>query len=126
MLCAAVAAAALVGGETAAAAGDAVGPLEVCAFVSDGDMTNTEVVKVYATGSTGIKGTLTFAGAGLNQTVPFKMGKGGIALNSLTIASGGKATVTVELATKPPKRRVLHVLLKTTMDDSSQAGCAPK
>jgi len=109
----------------AAASGTGVGPLKVCTFVSAGDLTNSEIVKVYATGSTGIKGTLTFSGAGLDDTVPFKMGKGGVALNSLTISTAGKATITVMLETKPPKKRVLHVVLTGTMD-VTQAGCTPK
>jgi len=124
-LSAGLALAALGGVATASAAQRAVGPLKVCAFVSAGDLTNSEVVKVYATGSTGIKGTLTFTGAGLNETVPFKMGKGGVALNSLTIATAGKAKITVMLATKPPKKRVLRVVLNDTMD-LTQAGCTPK
>jgi len=103
----------------------AVGPLKVCAFVSAGDLTNSEIVKISATGSTGLKGTLTFTGAGLNQTVPFKMGKGGVALNSLTISTAGKATVTVVLSTKPPKKRVLQVVLSDTMG-VTQDGCTAK
>jgi hypothetical protein len=118
-------AAAAVVAASASAAGTAVGPLKICAFVSAGDLTNSEIVKVFATGSTGIKGTLTFTGAGLNQTVPFKMGKGGVALNSLTISTAGKATVTVVLSTKPPKKRVLHLVLSDTMG-LTQDGCTPK
>ncbi len=128
MICAslaAVSAAALAAGASSSAAPKRVGPLKVCTFVSAGDLTNSEIVKVFATGSTGVKGTLTFVGAGLNETVPFKMGKGGLALNSLTIATGGKATITVMLSTKPQKKRVLHVVLDATMG-VTQAGCTPK
>lgn len=117
--------AALAAGATATASAKRVGPLKLCTFVSAGDLTNSEIVKVYASGSTGIKGTLSFVGAGLDETVPFKMGKGGVALNSLTISSAGKATVTVVLATKPPKKRVIHVVLSDTMG-VTQAGCTPK
>jgi hypothetical protein len=125
----------LTGAPAAANAGSSsvakVGPLKLCTY-STGDVnegSQTLIVKVVASGGTGVRGTLRMTGAGLNRTVPFKLKKGGIGLVALPLTPPVALTLTTTLALKPVKHtRTDHVTFAPTNTNPAAAprGCVAR
>lgn len=107
----------------------AVGRLKLCTY-SAGNLSQdseTFVVKLVAAGGAGKKGSLRFAGAGLNKTVPFTLKKGGIALVSFQLTQSATVTLTTKLATVPVRTRVDHVTFTSgDVNAAAPRGCVAR
>jgi hypothetical protein len=105
----------------------AAGALKACTFVTSNEAGPVENVKLLDTAAPHRSGTLAFNGAGLHQSgVKFTLSTRGVALTSFPVQTSGLLTITVRLATKPPRTKVLHITLDATTAGVQQGVCTPR
>ncbi len=100
------------------------GPIKACVFLTYDDVISSGIVKMTAAGAAGIKGTFTLTGKGFKTTTPFTVGKNDVGLTSFPVSVAGTITITIALASTPPKTRVLTVKVNPN-SELNQSGCTP-
>lgn len=102
------------------------GTLKACTFVTSNEGGPVENVKILDAAAPHRTGTLSLNGAGLHQSgVKFTLSTRGIALTAFPVETSGALTITVRLATKPAKTKVLHVMLDSANTGMQQGVCTP-
>jgi hypothetical protein len=102
-----------------------IGRIKACVFMTYDDVVLSGNVKVQVAGASRAKGTLIFTGAGMHQTIPFKLGPNGIGLTSFPVLQSGTVTILIKLASKPPRTARLGVKLNAA-NQVTQSSCTPK
>jgi hypothetical protein len=100
------------------------GPIKACVFLTYDDVISSGIVKMTATGASGIKGTFKLTGQGFNTTLPFTVGKNNVGLTSFPISVAGTVAITVALASTPPETRKIKVKVNPNLE-LNQNGCTP-
>jgi hypothetical protein len=108
------------GGSTAS-----IGPLEACVDVSAGGSVTVENVEVLDAGATGLKGTVTFDGQGIDLTDPILFSTTGLTAAPFVVSKPGTATITITVPL--PGGTSQHLTLTSTLGSGAKTstGCAP-
>jgi hypothetical protein len=103
-----------------------IGPLEACVDVLTTGTTTVENVKVLDNGATGLKGTVTFNGQGINLSDPILFSTTGLTAAPFVVSQPGTSTITISVALPSGKTQqlTLDYTLATTTKTSS--GCTPQ
>jgi hypothetical protein len=100
------------------------GPVKACVFFTYDDALSTGIVKMTSAGAAGIKGTFTLTGKGFKTTLPFTVGKNNIGLTSFPVSVTQTVTITVKLASTPPRTHAIKVKINPN-SELNQSGCTP-
>ncbi|HWB23217.1 MAG TPA: hypothetical protein VG652_10045 [Gaiellaceae bacterium] len=100
------------------------GPIKACVFFTYDDALSSGIVKMTAAGAAGIKGTFTLTGKSFKTTLPFTVGKNSIGLTSFPVSVADTVTITVKLASTPPRTHTIKVKLNPNAE-LNQSGCTP-
>jgi hypothetical protein len=100
------------------------GPIKACVFLTFDDVISSGIIKMTATGSSGLKGTFSLSGKGFKTTLPFTVGKNDVGLTSFPIQIAGTVTIKVSLASTPPEIRTIKVKVNPN-SQLNQSGCTP-
>jgi hypothetical protein len=100
------------------------GPIKACVFLTYDDVISSGIVKMTATGSSGIKGTFTLTGKGFKTALPFTVGKNDVGLTSFPIQLAGTVKIAIALASTPPETRTISVKVNPN-SVVNQSGCTP-
>lgn len=100
------------------------GPIKACVFLTYDDVISSGIIKMTATGASGMKGTFDLTGKGFKTTLPFTVGKNDVGLTSFPIQVAGTVSITIGLASTPPETRTIKVKVNPN-SQLNESGCTP-
>jgi len=113
-------------GTTPSGTSTSIGPLKACVDVTPTGSTTIENVKILDIGATGLRGTVTFNGQGVNNmSEPFVISTTGLTATPYVVTQPGTSTITISVTLPGGKTQQLTLSYTLNSTATTSTGCTP-